>query len=225
MNILVCDRVTKVFGEGDQASTVLSSVSVTFKQGTAYALMGISGSGKSTFLSLLAGLEEPTSGTIFFNDRKVTELAARMPRIFFHQNIGIIFQKAHLLKELSVIENVILKGLIAGESFAAARKRGQELLECVGLLHKADNPSFTLSGGEQQRVAVVRALFTRPLFLLADEPTAHLDLVAKKMVIALLLEYTKQTGTGLIVTCHDPMVAESMDTKMYLKQASLEQAI
>lgn len=223
MNQLRCENVTKTVATRDGAYTILSDISITFEQGRSYALMGISGSGKSTLLSLLAGLEEPTEGSIVLGNRTTALLAQCFPRSFFHDTIGIIFQKPHLLKELTVLENVMIKGLIAGQPPAVASKTGYALLDQVGLLDKADCSVTILSGGEQQRVAVARALFTNPIFLLADEPTAHLDTSNKEIIVKLLVHTSKQKGQGLIVTCHDPYIAGVMDKLLVLQNAKLKE--
>ncbi len=221
MTQLLCENVTKMVTSPGGIFTILSDISVIFEQGQTYALKGISGSGKSTFLSVLAGLEEPTKGSITIGGLKTALLAGRFPRSFFHETIGIVFQKPHLLKELTVLENVIIKGLIAGQSSHSAKEQGYALLKEVGLEDRATSSVAVLSGGEQQRVAIARALFTNPQFLLADEPTAHLDAVNKETIVNLLLRSSKQKGRGLIVTCHDPYVAGAMNINFVLENAKL----
>ena len=127
----------------------------------------------------------------------------------------------YLIEELSVLENIMIKGLISGQSYKQAAKRGYELLDAVGLGQKADSSTVTLSGGEQQRVALARALFTQPDFILADEPTAHLDVMTKQTIVNLLLTCKRQWGMGLIVATHDQSVAEQMDTMVKLEKGIL----
>jgi len=213
--------VSKIFKQGQEEQLLFSHVSLKFNQGESYALTGVSGSGKTTLLSLLVGLEEPTTGKILYNDQSVFQLAQTQPQLFFHDIVGIIFQSAYLIKELTVLENVILKGLVRGENKPAAQQKGLELLSQVGLKDKAHSMPGTLSGGEQQRVALVRALYTRPKFLLADEPTAHLDETHRNQLIAILKEYQKNYTMGLIVSSHDPYVYECMDNQFVLKSGEL----
>jgi ABC-type lipoprotein export system ATPase subunit len=218
---LVLSKVEKTFFGHNQKCLVFKDLSYEFRQGQSYAITGVSGTGKSTLLSLLAGIETATSGSILLDSNDVSVLAAKTPRTFFHEKVSIIFQSAHLLPELTVIENVIIKGLLKGLSFATSIRKGKQLLEKVNLENKAQEYPSTLSGGEQQRVAVLRALFLEPDFLLADEPTAHLDPVHKELIMSLLEEYRNQLSMGLIVSTHDREVAYRMNRVLELKEGSL----
>jgi ABC-type lipoprotein export system ATPase subunit len=212
---LSIQNITKIFNQAGHEITLFKDLSAEFKQGVSYAITGVSGTGKSTLLALLAGLERPTHGQIFFNGRDIAYFnSEREQRAFFHRGVGIVFQSAYLVRELSVLENVMLKGLTTGIPFDVCTRRGLELLEQVELAHKAHASPATLSGGEQQRVAIIRALFLEPAFLLADEPTAHLDSEHKLQVLELLREYQVAVSMGLIIACHDPEIAETMDTRL-----------
>lgn len=220
---LALSNVTKVFNQAGQACSVFKDLSIEFQQGVSYAITGVSGSGKSTLLSLLCGFEKPTAGTVFFGKKNIDSILAEQYRDFFHQSVSIVFQSAHLVPELSVLENVILKGLCSGMSFTACIGKGHELLERVGLGHKAHALPMTLSEGEQQRVSIIRALFLDSVFLLADEPTAKLDAANKQLVIDLLFEYKKRLSMGLIISSHDPSVADRMDVRFSLDNGRLLQ--
>lgn len=224
-NALVLQNVSKVFQQGDETRIVLDDISYEFKQGTSYAITGISGSGKSTLLSLLAGIDKPTSGrALLKRGEKIEDLhvyAGRDPREFFHRTVGIVFQSPCLIHELSVLENVFLKGIIAGESSAVCIKQAQALLDSVNLAHKAHARCATLSIGEQQRVSLARALFSQPAFLLADEPTAHLDVINRELMMRLIRDYQSRLSAGVIIVCHDRVVAESTDIQTRLLNGRL----
>jgi ABC-type lipoprotein export system ATPase subunit len=218
---LSLDNVTQQFNTGGQQISVLRAISASFCQGTSYAITGVSGSGKSTLLALLGGLAEPTAGTIYFDGRPLSTLIASNYTFFFHRLVSSVFQSAYLIPELSVIENVMLKGLRSGMSYRSCFERGGELLTQVGLSEKIHSYPAHLSGGERQRIALVRALFIQPAFLLADEPTAHLDDITKKHMLDLLCSYKQQHAMGLIISCHDPVVAQRMDRCYSLQQQTM----
>jgi len=188
---------------------VLNDISVQFEEGERYAIAGISGTGKSTFLSLLAGIDEVTTGSVLYNTYEVYPLAKESPLSFYTKHVSMIFQVPYLINELSVLENIMLRGMITGQSPTESRKRAFELLEKVDLADKALLAPATLSLGQAQRVAVLRALFSKPSFVIADEPTAHLDGQTREMVLSLLDDF-HQSGGGLIMTSHDPSVIKRM---------------
>jgi ABC-type lipoprotein export system ATPase subunit len=211
--------LSKSFRQAQGTTTILENAHYVFHQGVSYALTGVSGVGKSTLIHLLAGIDEPEEGGLFFDGCPYHDLPSR--REFFQQRVGIIFQVPSLIDELSVLENVMIKGLIAGDRYADAAIKAAHLLEKVGLADRASDSCRRLSGGEQQRVAVARALFTEPAFILADEPTAHLDEQTGKAVIELLLTCQRQWQAGLIVASHDPEVARLMDVVLRLEGGKL----
>jgi len=223
MNKLTLSNITKIFTDNDNQSVIFKNINATFNQGTSYAITGISGSGKSTLLSLLAGLDQPTSGSVLYNDVPVTTIIKQNPRAFFHQTIGIIFQMPFLLKELTVLENVIIKGLVAGQTLEACKEHGLALLKSVNLVDKAYAMPAQLSGGEQQRASIARALFSKPQFLLADEPTAHLDTQNRAMILDVLHHYLKHENLGLVISTHDPFIAEHMQVHREIRQSTLHE--
>ncbi len=220
-NHIELKQISKEFYQADKKLTLFTDVSYTFTQGQTYALTGVSGTGKSTLLHIIAGIEKPTSGAIQYDGVSYATFSAERQRNHLNRRLGIIFQYAYLINELSVSENVALKARIAGISYALATQQAHELLNQVGLLHKADAMPATLSGGEQQRVALARALMLRPPFIVADEPTAHLDEDNKKRVIELLIDCSTLFGSGLIISSHDSFIVEKMQHKLMIHKGKL----
>lgn len=217
----VVDKVTKYFQQGDTCIKVLDTIDITFMQNGSYVITGLSGSGKSTFVHLLAGLDTPSTGSIRFNDKIVHLLSQEERTEFLNRSIGLVFQQPYLIKELSVIENVMLPGLIAGKDHLDVKNRARELLNGVGIEHKMASKPGELSGGQQQRVAIARALMNKPAFLIADEPTGNLDSITGKDIIDLLLLCADKEKMGLIISSHDAYVARAMGEIYELKEGKL----
>lgn len=191
--------------------TVLHDVSVSFEKGVSYAIKGASGTGKSTLLHLLAGLDSPTGGVVEYNHRNIAQFDQRDHDNFLNKEIGMVFQFPYLIQELSVLENILLKGLVTGESLPELTAAGLALLDSVGIAAKAHQSPATLSGGQQQRVALARALFNKPSFLLGDEVTGNLDPDTGSTIIRLIKNAQQSWGMGVILTTHDEYVAAQMD--------------
>jgi len=220
-SILKTDGIYKVFVQGTQKITVLNNIYSSFSSGNTYAITGISGAGKSTFMHILAGLDTPTKGNVFFNDISLQTLPPSTLAQFLNKSIGLVFQSSYLLRELSVIENIMLPGLISGRSKHDCEKRAEQLLHTVDLINKKNSKTGELSGGQQQRVAIARALFNEPAFLIADEPTGNLDLATGKTIIDLLLSCHHEWGMGIIVSSHDDYVAHAMNEVYELSEGTL----
>jgi len=182
------------------------------ERGEALAVLGPSGSGKSTLLNLIAGLDRPTSGTVSVDGVRVDRLSEAASAQYRRTRIGMVFQFFNLLDDLTVLDNVLLPAQLSGTARGAALKRGQELLEYLGVARHAKAFPGRLSGGERQRVAVARALMNRPPLLLADEPTGALDTASGQEVRHLLTELNRDGQTLLLVT-HDLALAESCATR------------
>ena len=213
-NFLKLSSVSKVFAH----KSLFSTLNYQFDQGQSYALTGPSGIGKSTLLYLLAGFETPTHGHVYFSTTDLATLNEQQKAEFLQHHIGFIYQVPHLLDELSVAENVMIKGLIMRQPYKVSHDKALELLSQVGLADKASQRPRSLSGGEQQRVSVVRALFSEPSFILADEPTAHLDDETSQLLVDLMLSYT---DSGLIIVSHDAKIANQLDHVLTLSDGAL----
>jgi lipoprotein-releasing system ATP-binding protein len=218
---LTTQGISKSFMQGNTKVIVLNNIDSMFIQEKTYAITGISGSGKSTFIHIIAGLDTPTNGTVLYNNVSLQTLSPVQREHFLNKSVGLVFQSPHLLRELSVIENIMLPGLISGRTKTDCENKAVELLQKVELLHKKDSKIGELSGGQQQRVAIARALFNEPAFLIADEPTGNLDLATGKTIIDLLLSCHQEWGMGIIVSSHDEYVAEKMHEKYQLSEGKL----
>jgi len=220
-SLLHVENLHKTFVNGQQTLNILQGVTVSFKQGSSYAIIGSSGSGKSTFMHLLAGLDKPTSGSVYFDNIDITQLDSPERDIFLQKSIGLVFQLPYLIKELSVLENIMVRGYIMGRDNQVCTVRALELLDAVGIADKAFSNPLSLSGGQQQRVALARALFSKPAFLIADEPTGSLDASTAQAIVQLIVKCQKEWGMGVIISTHDTLVAQNMETVYKLSDGIL----
>ena len=218
-------KITKTFKHCADSLLVLRGVDAIFKGAQSYAITGISGSGKSTLLQIIAGFDEPSEGNVFFNNRLIRTFSAVEKEYYVQRVIGFLFQRAYLIKELSVIENIMLPAQIVGDSYSNAYKRAGELLDVVNLASYADGKPGVLSGGQQQRVSLARALCNKPLFLCADEPTASLDAHNRDEIVMLMQYGMHMWGMGVIVCTHDKIVADAMQHQLVLQDGVLQQLV
>ncbi|MBI5545719.1 MAG: ABC transporter ATP-binding protein [Deltaproteobacteria bacterium] len=202
--------VTKVYRRDQAQVCVLHGVGLTVAAGERMAIMGRSGSGKSTLLNILGCLDEPTTGTYRLDGADVSHLPDDELSRLRNRTFGFVFQAFHLLKGLTIVENVELPMEYGEVPAAEQRQRALELLELVGLGHRTDHRPSELSGGERQRVAIARALANHPRVLLADEPTGALDTRAQRLIIDLFLKIHATLGTTQIIVTHDPKVADEL---------------
>lgn len=214
--------LVKEYTDGPRTVRVLSGVDLTIGAGETVAIIGESGVGKSTLLHVLGGLDRPSAGTVRVGGVDLGPLRDRDLARFRSDSIGFVFQFHHLLPDFTAVENVMMPCLIAGESPAAARERATELLERVGLGARVDHRPGELSGGEQQRVAVARAVVRRPALVLADEPTGNLDPDTGSEVERLLVELNREAGITCVVVTHSPRLAAAMDRTIRLTHGHLE---
>ncbi len=221
---LRAQNITRYFTRGKTSTCVLDNISINFNAGNSYAITGVSGTGKSTLMHIIAGIDKPTRGTVYFDKDNIHALEEEEYNVFRNKTIGLVFQDSHLIKDLSVIENVMLPGLIAGKNRDECERHAQMLLDQMQVGDKTDEEPRSLSGGQQQRVAIARALFNRPIFLLADEPTGSLDEDTGAAIITLLIECTKKWNMGLIVSSHDTQVTKVVDHVYQLRHHGLHLA-
>jgi putative ABC transport system ATP-binding protein len=219
--IIELQNLTKTYTEGKQSRTILANVNVTFNAGEFILLLGQSGSGKSTLLNLISGIDAPDSGDIWINHQVINRLTEYERTLFRREHVGFIFQFFHLIPTLTVFENVTLPMHLNGGVTAAKEKEVYRLLEHVGLTHRQHAFPDRLSGGEQQRVAILRAIAHNPTFLLADEPTGNLDEDTGRIIIQLLLELTRQANKTLIMATHNPEIIPLADKVYRIKHGEL----
>lgn len=219
--ILALQKISKFFFQENFPLMVLNNISVSFLQGKTYAITGVSGIGKSTLIHIIAGLEKPSAGAVLFNNQQLVNFSSHEQNKFLNQSIGLLFQWPYLINELSVVENIMIPGLIAHKNSDQCKKRAFSLLEKINLSNKANHKPASLSGGQQQRVALARALFNQPTFLLADEPTGNLDIAMGKEIIHLLLSCQQEWNMGIIISSHNTYVTQSMETIYQLKEGKL----
>jgi len=205
--LLSARGLKKTYVMGQRSLEVLRGVDVAIARGDFVALRGASGTGKSTLLHLIGGLDTPNAGEIIFAGQDIASFSDRQLTDFRNRRVGFVFQAYHLLPELTALENVCLPARVARISTGNAAKRAGELLARVGLKDRLDHKPSELSGGEQQRVAIARALINEPELLLADEPTGNLDSHTGGEIMELLQSLRTERQTTLVIATHDAKVA------------------
>ncbi|HEY0156809.1 MAG TPA: ABC transporter ATP-binding protein [Thermoanaerobaculia bacterium] len=214
-------NVEKVFRRGSEDIRVLSNLSLQIDEGEFLALMGPSGSGKSTLLNLLAGLDRPTSGVLEVAGQRIDSLSRRDLARWRARHVGFVFQFYNLLPVLSAERNVELPLLLTNLSSAQRKKHVATALEIVGLSHRAKHTPRTLSGGEQQRVGIARAIVTDPTLILADEPTGDLDRKTGNGILDLLQALNREHKKTVIMVTHDPHAAERASRQLHMVDGQL----
>ncbi len=211
--VLSLQRVTKIFGgKGDvPLAEIFKGMDFNVKRNEVVGLFSPSGSGKTTFLQIAGLLDSQFSGDIYINGSKVDTKNDFQTSIIRRKNIGFVFQFHHLIQEFSALENIIFPLLFEGISKGIAVRKGQQLLEKVGLGKRMNNRPAELSGGEQQRVAICRAIINEPTLLLADEPTGNLDQSTTSKVMSFLIELIKEHNISAIIASHNPTISQLVD--------------
>jgi putative ABC transport system ATP-binding protein len=215
------NELHKVYGQGPTATHALKGITLDIKHGEFMAIMGRSGSGKSTLLHLLGLLDAPTEGDIFIEDKNVLSLSSEDSAKFRLEELGYVFQEYSLITELTILENVYLPALCLGK-IKQHRRRALEILEVVGLKERVNHYPNEVSGGEQQRAAIARALVNQPKILFADEPTANLDIASAKVVLELFKRLNQERGQTIVMVTHEPEDKKYVDRVVKLKDGLLE---
>lgn len=218
VNILKLNNINKFYGD----TQVLHDMNLELEEGSFSSIIGQSGSGKSTLLNILGTLDRPTSGEVVINDKAVSKMKAKELAKLRNSTLGFIFQFHHLLPEFSAIENIlmptkILKGKVSPEDLAWA----DELIEVVGLTKVKNNNALKMSGGQQQRTAIARALMNKPKLILADEPTGNLDSDTAEQIYGLMRRINETYGTTFLIITHDQSIAQKADRIIEIKDGRI----
>jgi lipoprotein-releasing system ATP-binding protein len=215
--VILVENVHKVYPDGTRA---LKGVSFRIEKGEFVGLMGPSGSGKSTLLHIIAGLDKPTEGRVLVDGKDITRMDEDQLAEFRKNNIAFIFQFYYLLEDFTVLENLVLIGQLAEQR--EPKKRALELLNFLRLSHRANHKPYQLSGGEQQRTAIGRALMLKPKIILADEPTGNLDLEEGKRIFELFLELRDKEGITFLIATHNQEMTRYFDRVLRIRDGLLE---
>jgi lipoprotein-releasing system ATP-binding protein len=223
--MLRVENLTKIYRSGDEEVAVFQDLNFEVHEGELVALVGESGAGKTTLLHILAALDTPTRGEVYFFREMVSGFSARQRSMYRNRKVGFVWQMHYLLPEFSAVENVMMPSLIGGGDFEPARSRAGGLLAEVGLAHVAQRQVGELSGGEQQRVALARALVNQPSLLLADEPTGNLDARSSERVFTLLEKLHRDHNLTSVVATHNLELAQRADRTLRLANGQLTETI
>lgn len=219
--ILNVSGLTKVFQKDGVVVDVLRGIDFAADRGEFITIMGPSGAGKSTFLHILGTLDKPTAGTVLFSGRDIRGFTEDEESRFRNEQVGFIFQFYHLLQDFNVVENIMMPLLIKRVKPAEAAARAEAFLETIELTHRRSHKPGELSGGEQQRVAVARALINEPELILADEPTGNLDRKTGREVLAQILKIRQRLSATLILVTHDPEIGAVGERKLTMVDGEL----
>ena len=218
MNILKTSNLKK-YGNGENLVKAIDNANIDIKEGEFVAIVGKSGSGKSTLLHIMGGLDNPTEGKVYINDKDIFSLKEEELAIFRRRNIGFIFQNFNLIPSLNVWENITLPVGLDGKEIN--KPFVTDIINSLGLESKVDALPNTLSGGQQQRVAIARALVARPAIILADEPTGNLDSKTSDEVMSLLKTMIKKYNQTLVMITHDETIAQMADRVIYIEDGKV----
>ncbi|MBY0524429.1 MAG: ABC transporter ATP-binding protein [Gemmataceae bacterium] len=224
MPLVEVRALTKEYSKGDQKITPLKDAHLDVERGDLVSLMGASGSGKSTLLNMIAGIDRPTTGNVVVDGTDITRMSRSKLAAWRAQHVGYIFQMHNLIPVLTAYENVEMPLLLLPLSSAERRKRIEIALDAVGLADRADHYPRQLSGGQEQRVGIARAIVADPAVVVGDEPTGDLDAESTEQILLLLQRLNKELGTTLIIVTHDPKTAAIARRRIRLEKGELVEA-
>jgi len=215
-------NLTKIYGKGPTAVHALKNINLEIQTGEFVAIMGRSGSGKSTLLHLLGLLDAPTGGEIYIDNQNVLKLTAEEQAKFRLNRLGYVFQEFSLISELTLLENVYIPAICLGRE-NHFKQRATAILETVGLGPRIRHYPHEVSGGEQQRAAIARALINSPGIVFADEPTANLDATSSRIILDLFKKLNRESGQTIVMVTHEPEDEKYVDRVIWLKDGMIEQ--
>ena len=222
---LELSRIKRIFKQGENYLNILDSVDLILTPGKLTALVGPSGSGKSTLLNIAGLLENPSSGDVWINGKNVTKLSETHKTIFRRKNIGYVFQVHRLLPEFNALENIVIPQMINGLARSGAEERAIQLLKMVNLENRKNHRPGQLSGGEQQRISIARALSNAPPILLADEPTGKLDPATASDVFGYLKQIVYASNTAALIVTHNMTLANNMDEILEIRNGAIQRVM
>ena len=217
MAVIEAKNIKKSYGKNETKFDALKGVDLKVEKGESVAIIGKSGSGKSTFMHILALLDQPTSGDIYLNGKNVTSIRKKVLNKTRNEEFGFVFQQFFMNAKDTVLNNVLLPLKIGGISGSKRKKMALDALKAVGLEDKVQNKANNLSGGQKQRVCIARALVNNPQIIFADEPTGNLDSATGKKIEELLFDLNKNKGITLIIVTHDPDLAACCDRQVHVR--------
>lgn len=223
MDLITIKGLSKTYGGAAKKVEVLKSIDLSIKKGETVAIVGASGAGKSTLLNIMGALDRPSSGEVFYKNEPLFKYDDKKLAAFRNRFIGFVFQFHHLLPEFTALENVMLPALIGGAKPVEAKAKAEALLKEVGLGERLNHKPGELSGGEQQRTAIVRALVQNPDVLLADEPTGNLDTRTGEEVFELLLELNASRSTTMVIVTHNERLAGRLARRLKMVDGNIRE--
>lgn len=222
--MITVKNLHKIYGQGIMETHALKGINIEVKAGEFVAVMGRSGSGKSTLLHLLGLLDKPSRGQIYIYGQDISKLSEEQKTFFRLERLGYVFQEYSLVPEMNILENIYLPALCLGKR-NNYKKRAIEMLETVGLGHRLNHYPSEISGGEQQRAAIARALINRPSILFADEPTATLDVASAKTVLELFRKLNREFHQTIVMVTHEPEDRTYIDRVIWLKDGLIAESL